>query len=176
MELRELEKVTPMTIDFFGLTVTFNPDAFTDGFFYAVADRFRNRFSEEIKSLAEPKPEPGDEPISKALAVVDQFADRIQHNGDVIKREKDFFIALLIGTSESPVLLSWELTRDGVPVPCNEEGLQTLKHGTLKALWETVRDAPYPKSQTTRTSLTTSETMQSPSASPATHKAEDPIM
>lgn len=182
MELRELEKVNPMTVDFHGLSVTFNPDAFTDGFYYAVADRVRHRLTSEVKKALDDKPDESDIPehARPALNLINRLADRIKLEGEKITEEKESLIALLVGTPEAPVLLGWDLTDGGVPVPCNEEGLRTFKKKeTLEDLWHTIRDAPFPKSQGIATipqSQTTSESTQSPSASPATQAEDSPVM
>lgn len=187
MELSTFEKVNPVTRDFRGLSVTFNPDAFTEGFFYAVAEDFRRRYRAEVKAAITPGTETT-APVEKDLPVeaqgvlrlVDTLADRIKLEGEKIAGEKDFFIALLVGTQDAPVLLAWDLTEKGVPVPCNEEGLRTFKKKeTLEDLWQFVRNAADPKSQgigMIPQSQTMSETTQSPSASQETQAEDTPIM
>lgn len=183
MDLRDLETVNPMTKDFRGLSITFNPDAFTDGFFFAVADRFRAKFTDEVRSaIASESEKPADDLPAEAqlvMGVVNSIADRIKLEGEKIVGEKNFFIALLVGTPDAPVLLDWDLTDKGVAVPCNEEGLRTLRHATLESLWQFVRDAANPKSQGIKTipqNQTTSENTQSPSASPATQPEDSQVM
>ena len=183
MELRELEKVNPMTVDFRGLSITFNPDAFTDGFFYAVADRFRERFTAELQAAIDETPSEANDNLpveaQRVRALVNQIADRIKLEGDRIDGEKRFYAALLVGTPDSPVLLEWDLTDNSIPVPCNETGLLTLKHKTLEDLWMTVRDAANPKSQGVTAipeKPTTSETTLSPSVSPETPPDDAQVM
>lgn len=190
MELRDFEKINPMTVDFRGLSITFNPDAFTDSFYFAVAERFRSKYTAEVHAAIEPPNEAKapeadakeDIPVEaqNVLRIVDTLADRIKLEGEKIASERDFFIALLVGLPDAPVLLDWDLTDNGVSVPCNEEGLRTFKRKeTLEDLWQFVRNAANPKSQGIETipqNQTTSETTQSPSASPATPADESPIM
>lgn len=186
MELNDFEKINPVTKEFRGLAVTFNPDALTDGFFFAVAERVRQRYTDEVKSVIAPDPVPAapvdkDMPIEAqaVLTFVNTLADRIKLEGDKIQGEKEFFIALLVGTADSPVLLEWDLTNKGVPVPCNENGLRTLQKKTLEDLWHFVREGADPKSQGIETipqSQTMSETTQLRSASPETPPEDAPIM
>lgn len=183
MELTDFEKVNPMTRDFRGLSVTFNPDAFTEGFFFSVAERFRRRFTEEVESIVTQASVNVDkelpESAQRTLRMVNDIADRIKLNGDVIEANKRYYAALLVGTPDAPVLLQWDLTKEGAPVPCNEEGLLTLKDRTLKDLWEFVGDAANPKSQGMATipdSQTTKQPTQSLSASPETQPEEDRLM
>lgn len=173
MELSDLEKLNPMAVNFHGLTVTFNPDAFTAGFFFAQSEQFREKFASFVDDTEEATVEQGP-------SIVDRLATRLRSRGEYMEAEREFYISLLVGLPDSPVMLSWDLTHDGKPVPCNEEGLKTFKKvQTLRGLWECVRDAPLPKLQgieTIPTNQTTNETTQSASASPVTPADDAPIM
>ena len=181
MELRDLEKVNPTTADFRGLSVTFNPDAFTDGFYFSVAERFRQRFAGEVEAAVSEKKDESTLPdqAQSVMRLVNAIADRIKSIGETIEGNKRFHAALLAGTPDAPVILQWDLTHNGVPVPCNEEGFLTLKPKTLEDLWIFVRDAADPKSQGIETipqSQTMNETTPSHSASPETPPDEDRLM
>lgn len=175
MELSELEVINPMTVEFLGLSVTFNPDAFTPGFYFAASERFKARFGESLSrvkaDVAKPKgsrskngAKAAKESLENAQQTIEEIATRLRAPGEDVEAEREFYISLLVGLPDWPVLLSWDLTDKGVPVPCNAEGLRTFrKVQTLRGLWETVRDAPLPKLQGIEQipeSQTTSETIQ----------------
>jgi hypothetical protein len=188
MDLRELERIEPMTVDFHGLSVTFNPDAFTPGFYFAAAERFKTRFGESLAEIEQAVNRSGkgrkqkrrSTSIQNAQEQIEQIAQHLRQPGENVEAEREFYISLLVGEPDWPVLLSWDLTNDGQAVQCNAEGLRTFKKiQTLRGLWETVRDAPLPKSQGIATipqSQTTSENTQSPSASPGIPAEDSPVM
>lgn len=179
MELSDLETLNPMAVNFHGLTVTFNPDAFTSGFFFAQSEAFRQKFADFVDDEPAKGPDEAKD-VGQGPSIVDRLARRLRSRGEYMEAERDFYISLLVGLPDCPVLLSWDLTHEGKHVPCNEEGLKTFKKvQTLRGLWECVRDAPLPKSQGIEpipTSPTTSETTQSASASPETQADDAPIM
>lgn len=186
MELADFDNINPMTKDFRGLSITFNPDAFTEAFFFAVAERFRSDFAAEVRSAVESQnkelqvlAEKLPDEARPVMQLANNIADGIKFLGETLASEKSNYVALLAGMPNAPVLLAWDLTDKGVPVPCNEEGLKTLRHRTLKDLWQFVRDAANPKSRGIETipqNQTTNENTQSPSATPATPVDESRLM
>ena len=104
MDLRELEHIEPMTVGFHGLNVTFNPDAFVASFFYQAAERLRSEFA-GIDKVAQEVANNGDKKGASPETVLDLVAQRIHSKGDVEAAERAYYISLLTGTSDNPVLL-----------------------------------------------------------------------
>lgn len=154
------------------MSVTFNTDAFTPDFFRAAAQMFR-----EIHARAKE----GDTEATKAFKKAkDDDNERVALGFDAKARQGEIqcemYARLLVGTPDTPVLMSWELTRGGEPVGITVDELKPLHPEFLTDLYNFCLEHSVPKSPeipTTAASQTISETTGAGSPTPATPADEN---
>lgn len=149
------------------MQVTFNADAFTPDFFRAAAQTFR-----EIHRQAKAK----DEEVSKAFKSArkskddnEQVAMSFEGNARRLEIRREIYARLLAGTPDTPVLMDWELTRDGEAVPITFDELNRLHPDFVNDLYYFCLEHSVPKSPeipTTAASPTISETTDAGSPTP----------
>lgn len=95
------------------MSVTFNTDAFTPDFFRAAAKMFR-----EIHARAKD----GDNEASEAFKRAkkddnEKSALGFEAQARRLEIQREIYARLLAGTPDTPVLMEWELTRNGETIP-----------------------------------------------------------
>lgn len=91
----------------------------------------------------------------------------------------ELYASLIKGSEESPLLMSWDLTHEGQPVPCTVEELKKRHPQLLIDLYNACVRVDRPKLQETRTTATSRTTSDSTVAStptPDTRTDAAPIM
>lgn len=169
MEIKDLQTVNSVSTEFKGLPIVYNADAFTSDFLRRAAAKFREVFG---RPMPKRKAKKQSDPVESTALTLEETADRMD-------LEREFYAALIAGTPETPVLMSWELTDRGKAVPCNEMGLKRLEGKILQDLYEFMRDHRLPKSPeipTTKASQTISATTGAGSHTPETQQVESPTM
>lgn len=167
MDILEFQ-INPVTFDFHGAKVTVNADAFTPEFFRNAANRIRKQYDQAIKDDKDQAKKLKAAKGAEALAL--QFEDSAR----LMEVERDIYAALLAGSVECPVLLDWDLTRNGEPVPVTETEIGRLKPKMVRELYVRSTEVANPKSQETPetgASRTISETTASGSQGSATIQA-----
>lgn len=170
MELKDLQKPHPVDTEFRGMAITYNANAFTSRFLRKAAAEFRETF--KLGSVKKSKKLP-------KVDIIDSVANSLNRTADSLDKGRDYYASLLSGTSDVPVLMSWDLTDNGKEVPCNIEGFKRLEGNILQDIYAFIRDHPLPKSPetpTTKTSRTISGTTDAGSPIQATQPDESRIM
>ena len=176
--------VTPKTVNFRGVKITYNADAFTPEFLRKAAQAYKGHYQPVLDALPDTNPVESDEaePRSEkqtALVSLNRAVDRFERSASTLEVERDVFAALLAGTPDNPVIMEWDLTRNGDPIPITEEVLRQMKPQIITDLWACIRDAADPKSPEipqTSTSQTISATTNARSSSRETNTDTGPIM
>lgn len=151
------------------MAVTFNTDAFTPDFFRAAAEMFRT-----IHREAKAK----DEEVGKAWKSAKKGKDEnetvaltFEGNARRLEIRREIYARLLAGTPDTPVLMDWELTREGAPIPITFDELNRLHPDFVEDLYQFCLEHSIPKSPetpTTAASPTISETTDAGSPTPVT--------
>lgn len=173
MELLDLD-VNPVKANFRGMDIVFNADAFTPDFFRNAAVKFRKLFK-----AAHAKAEAATKRQKNMTDAVERIAQTFEDNADGLEIDRDFFASILAGTEKIPVLMEWDLTDKGEPVPCTEVELRKRKPKLLKELYTFIVEASNPKSpeiQTTPTSKTISGNSDAGTPTQATQTGVNQIM
>jgi hypothetical protein len=154
------------------MEVTFNTDAFTPDFFRSAAQMFR-----EIHQQAKDGDAQATEAFKKAKK---DDNERVALNFDARARQleiqREIYARLLAGTPDTPVLMGWELTRDGETIPITLDELNRLHPDFVTDLYSFCLEHSVPKSPeipTTAASPTISETTDAGSPTPATPLEEN---
>lgn len=149
------------------MSVTFNTDAFTPDFFRAAAAMFR-----EIHARAKEGDEQATEAFKRAKK---DDNERVALNFDARARQleiqREIYARLLAGTPDTPVLMDWELTRNGEKLAIDHDELSRLHPEFVQDLYNFCLEHSVPKSPeipTTAASQTISETTDAGSPTPAT--------
>lgn len=151
------------------MQVTFNADAFTPDFFRAAAQMFR-----EIHRDAKVKDEEATSALKSAKKAKndnEQVALNLDARARQLEIRREIYARLLAGTPDTPVLMGWELTRDGEPIDVNYDELSRLHPEAITDLYNFCLERSVPKSPeipTTPASQTISETTDAGSPTPAT--------
>ena len=145
MELAELNKleIRAVDTDFHGLAITVNINA--------VTGRHYREAATKIRALLTPKP--------AARKTKKKNTDRdalevFEGRGRETEMLCDLYAGLLKGTPTEPLLMSWDLTDGGNPVPCTTDELRKRHPDLLKELYEFCLTVDRPKSRETRTEAT----------------------
>ena len=151
------------------MQVTFNADAFTPDFFRAAAQMFRD-IHREAKAH--------DDEAVKAFKSAQKAKDGNEQSAlnfeGMARRgeiQREIYARLLAGTPDTPVLMDWELTRSGEPIPITFDELNRLHPDFVEDLYQFCLEHSIPKSPetpTTAASQTISETTAAGSPTPAT--------
>jgi predicted transcriptional regulator len=149
------------------MQVTHNKDAFTPDFFRNAAQLFR-----EIHQQAKRGDEKASEAFKKARK---DENERVALNFEGMARrgeiQREIYARLLAGTEDTPVLMDWELTRSGEPIPITFDELNRLHPDFVEELYQFCLENSIPKSPEipmTAASQTISETTAAGSPTPAT--------
>lgn len=185
MELADFS-VNPKETTFRGARIIYNADAFTPAFMRKAAKAIRDGFVAAIQALPEDVDAEGaekDEPDlsfkAKAVKGLEHTAQSYEDKARDLEIERDVYAVMLSGTEDHPVVMEWDLTRNGIPVEISEEEFKKFKPQIVRDLWHQLLIAADPKEQEippTQTSPTISEPTKSRSSSPATPPATDQVM
>lgn len=155
------------------MSVTFNTDAFTPDFFRSAAQMLR-----DIHKRAKDGDEQAVEAFKKAKK--DEYERVVlSFEGQARSREiqREMYARLLAGTPDTPLLMDWELTRNGETIPITYDELNRLHPDFITDLYNFCLEHSVPKSPeipTTAASPTISETTDAGSPTPAIHLEENP--
>lgn len=157
------------------MQVTFNVDAFTPDFFRAAAQMFR-----EIHAQAAAGDKEATEAFKKAKKD-DNERSVLQFEAQARRLEiqREIYARLLSGTPDTPVLMDWELTRNGEAIPITTDELNRLHPDFISDLYNFCLEHSVPKSpeiQTTPASQTISETTGAGSPTPVIQPDENRAM
>jgi hypothetical protein len=149
------------------MTVTFNTDAFTPDFFRNAAQMFR-----EIHQQAKDGDTQATEAYKRAKKDDNEkSALSFEAQARRLEIQREIYARLLAGTSDTPVLMDWELTRNGETIPITHDELSRLHPDFVQDLYNFCLEHSIPKSPeipTTAASQTISETTAAGSPTPAT--------
>jgi hypothetical protein len=147
------------------MSVTFNADAFTPDFFRAAAQMFR-----EIHQQAKEGDTQATEAFKKAKKDDNErSALGFEAQARRLEIQREIYARLLAGTPDTPVLMDWELTRDGEPLPITAAELSRLHPDFVQDLYNFCLEHSIPKSPEipmTAASPTISETTDAGSPTP----------
>lgn len=153
------------------MSVTFNADAFTPDFFRSAAQMFREVHKRAVEGDKEAtaafKQAKKDENERSALNF-----EGMARRGEI---QREIYAALLAGTPDTPVLMDWELTRDGATIPITADELNRLHPQFITDLYQFCLEHSIPKlpeTPTTAASPTISETIDAGSPTPVTQPEE----
>ena len=154
------------------MQVTFNADAFTPDFFRAAAQMFR-----EIHQQAKQ----GDEQAAEAFKRAkkddnERSALGFEAQARRLEIQREIYARLLAGTPDTPVLMEWELTREGEPIPITSSELSRLHPEFITDLYNFCLEHSIPKSPEipmTAASPTISETTDAGSPTPVIPPGEN---
>lgn len=147
------------------MAVTFNTDAFTPDFFRAAAQMFRD-IHQQAKD--------GDKKATEAFKQAkkddnERSALGFEAQARRLEIQREIYARLLAGTPDTPVLMDWELTRDGDPLPITYTELARLHPDFVQELYNFCLEHSIPKSPEipmTAASPTISETTDAGSPTP----------
>lgn len=149
------------------MSVTFNTDAFTPDFFRSAAQMFR-----DIHTRAKQGDTEATEAYKKAKKDENEkSALGFEARARQLEIQREIYARLLAGTPDTPVLMEWELTRNGETIPITTEELNRLHPDFITDLYNFCLEHSVPKSPeipTTAASPTISETTDAGSPTPAT--------
>lgn len=148
------------------MQVTFNTDAFTPDFFRAAAQLFR-----EIHKQAKDGDDKASEAYKKAKKDDNEkSALNFEAQARRLEIQNEIYARLLAGTKDTPVLMDWELTRNGETIPITADELRRLHPDFIQDLYNFCLQHSVPKSPeipTTAASQTISETTDAGLPTPA---------
>lgn len=156
------------------MSVTFNADAFTPDFFRAAAQMFR-----DIHRATKAKDEEASQAFKSARKAKDENEQSALNFEGMARRgeiKREIYARLLAGTEDTPVLMAWELTRNGETIPITFEELNRLHPDFNEDLYQFCLEHSIPKSPeipTTAASPTISETTDAGSPTPAIPRDEN---
>lgn len=149
------------------MSVTFNTDAFTPDFFRSAAQMFR-----DIHRGAKAGDEQATEAFKRAKKDENEkSALGFEAQARRLEIQREIYARLLVGTPDTPVLMDWELTRNGEMIPITYDELSRLHPDFVQDLYNCCLEHSIPKSPeipTTAASQTISETTAAGSPTPAT--------
>ena len=155
------------------MAVTFNTDAFTPDFFRAAAQMFR-----EIHAQAKAGDEQATEAFKRAKKDDNErSALGFEAQARRLEIQREIYARLLAGTSDTPVLMDWELTRNGETIPITHDELVRLHPDFVQDLYNFCLEHSVPKSPEipmTAASPTISETTDAGSPTPVIPLEESP--
>lgn len=140
MELSDLKKLElrPVEDNFNGLNVVVNVNAITGRHCRDAAARIRAVTTAPVKRKRNKK--------TPERTVLEVFEGRGKETEDLCA----LYASLLKGSADEPLLMSWDLTNEGEPIPCTEDELRKRHPELLKDLYEFCVNVDRPKSQETR--------------------------
>lgn len=154
------------------MLVTFNADAFTPDFFRAAAQMFR-----EIHQQAKAGDKQATEAFKRAQKDDNEkSALGFEAQARRLEIQREIYARLLAGTPDTPVLMGWELTRDGEAIPVTRDELSRLHPDFVQDLYNFCLERSIPKSPEIPTivaSTTISETTAAGSPTPVTPPVEN---
>lgn len=154
------------------MSVTFNTDAFTPDFFRSAANMFR-----EIRQQAKAGDEQATEAYKKAKKDDNErSALNFEARARQLEIQREIYARLLAGTPDTPVLMDWELTRNGEAIPITADELKRLHPDFIEDLYSFCLEHSVPKSPEIpmiAASPTISETTDAGSPTPATPQVEN---
>src|SRR6185436_4343718 len=81
----------------------------------------------------------------QAIHRIEGVSESYERSAEILEARRKVYATMLAGTPDYPVLLDWELTRCGQPVPITEEELLNIKNPQIVIdLWNTIRNAADP--------------------------------
>lgn len=158
MELRELQ-LRPVSDNFNGLPITVNVNAVTGRHFRAAAGKIK-----AAMALAK-KEDQNEKATKRKLKGGELTVQQFEGRGRATEAICALYASLLKGTNDEPLLMDWELTNNGKPVPCTEDELKNLHPDLLKDLYEFCLRVDHPKGPRIRTIATSRTTSVSTVAS-----------
>lgn len=147
MELSEFKQreIRAVEANFDGLPIVVNVNA--------VHGRHHRIAAERIKA-AKTKADADRKPKKKKPNTDDILIESYEGRGRVTEIRCELYANLIKGTEDEPLLISWELTDQGEPIPCTVEELRKRNPQLLEDLYNFCIQVDHPKLQETRTTAT----------------------